>query len=262
MKQFCATHYQNILYIVTIHEPHPNHDTLLSVKPIEQFKPCPIRDRSREGEIRGQTIGVEGRQKILAFPVSRWERPARSPVHTVKIAEPVDVSKPAECRNYSLRCTLYSRGFLCVIRSLSSPYPRTPPIFRLPLLLPLSLTGLSLFSPPLSGHPGRPLSSLYLAYPAATLPPLCVNSCTYRQRAGYLRGKGCLYSSGNVYLRIMLRQPLFPPSCPRFSARLFFRRAAVSALLTPLCRPAVLGTWYTFRTQLAPRNSCNGDGVE
>lgn len=156
--------------------------------------------------------GANGKEtkKILPLPVSRWGRQRRAGTHvrTPKIAEPVDVSKPAEYRNYSLRCTLYSR-FLCVIRS---PFPGASPIFR-PSSSPLSPGSSFLSAAPWTTPGPASLSTadlLYLGWPAATLPPLCVNSCTYRQHAGYLQGKGP--RSRATFTLHNARQSLFPLS--------------------------------------------------
>lgn len=63
----------------------------------------------------------------------RNKRCTFSGARVTKIAEPVDVSKPAECRNYSLRCTLCP-SFLCYPFSFS-PSADLSPIFRVPLHL-------------------------------------------------------------------------------------------------------------------------------
>lgn len=54
---------------------------------------------------------------------------------------------------------------------------------------------------------GQPRPSLYLAYPAVTIPPLCVNSCTHRQQDTYRR----TYHEQRLPC-IMPRQSLFLPS--------------------------------------------------
>lgn len=91
-----------------------------------------------------------------------------------KIAEPMDVSKPAECRNYSLRCTLCS-GFSV------HPFSFSPFALRMSALrfrgcthtFSRSLSRLSLGSP-------RPSVSRLSSCDNPI--PLCVNSCTHRQR--------------------------------------------------------------------------------
>ena len=97
-----------------------------------------------------------------------------------EIAEPMDVSKPAECWNYSLRCTLCS-GFsvhpfsfltLCRCRpyALADGFART--LSRsLRLFSSISLDSLNL---------------LYLAYPAATVPHLYALIPVHTD-SGYLR---------------------------------------------------------------------------
>lgn len=94
-----------------------------------------------------------------------------------KIAEPMDVSKPAECRNYSLRCTLCS-GFSVHPFSFSPFALRTSALrfrgcthtFSRSLRL---LDSVSLASP-------RPSVSRLSSCDNPT--PLCVNSCIHRQR--------------------------------------------------------------------------------
>lgn len=106
----------------------------------------------------------------------------------VEIAEPMDVSKPAECRNYSLQCTLCS-GFSLFIRSRFSlsavvgpTLSRTHATFSLPPSLRFHL----------SGQPRSPVSRLSSCDSPT---PLCVNSCTHRQRIP--TGE---HTAGNVYL--------------------------------------------------------------
>lgn len=106
-----------------------------------------------------------------------------------EIAEPIDVSKPAECRNYSLRCTLCSGfsvhpfSFLTLRRcrpyALAGSHAHT---FSLPPSLRFGL----------SGQPRSPVSRLSSCDSPT---PLCVNSCTHRQRIP--TGE---YTAGNVYL--------------------------------------------------------------
>lgn len=99
----------------------------------------------------------------------------------VEIAEPMDVSKPAECRNYSLRCTLCSGfsvhpfSFLTLRRSrpyaLAGSHAHT---FSLPPVLFGSLWTTSIL--------------LYLAYPAATVPHLYALILVHTD-SGYLPGE-------------------------------------------------------------------------
>ena len=200
----------------------------------------------------------------MTLPVSRWERAARSPVHTLKIAEPVDVSKPAEYRNYSLRCTLYSRGFLCYpLPVLPTP---SPPCFS-PIFV------LSLLRPFLGGLPTLHVASLWTS-PDLSLP--CISPTQLRHshlyalilvhtdRAGYLRGKGLYFW-----------QRLPPRNAPAISASTFvpaFPRAYSFASPKPppwfppswlLLRRTngpqdfvLLARWTVFQTQLAVWGSC------
>lgn len=109
----------------------------------------------------------------------------------------MDVSKPAECRNYSLRCTLCP-SFLCYPFSFS-PSVDLSPIFHPSLPLPPAPFSCSFATRSL------PLDTLLLSLSTFCISPiqlrhsqpLCVNSCTYRQRIP--TGKG-VYTSGNVYL--------------------------------------------------------------
>lgn len=98
----------------------------------------------------------------------------------VEITEPMDVSKPAECRNYSLRCTLCSGfsvhpfSFLTLRRC--RPFARTHTHIHT-LSRSLRLFGsISLDS----------LDLLYLAYPAATIPHLYALIPVHTD-SGYLR---------------------------------------------------------------------------
>lgn len=94
-----------------------------------------------------------------------------------KIAEPMDVSKPAECRNYSLRCTLCS-GFSVHPFSFS-PFSLGPTLSSVHahFLAPsISSGSISLGS----------LDLLYLAYPAATIPHLYALISVHTDN-GYLR---------------------------------------------------------------------------
>lgn len=95
------------------------------------------------------------------------------------IAEPMDVSKPAECRNYSLRCTLCS-GFSVHPFSFSPSTDVGPTLSRvrthtlshsLRLFGSISLDRLDL---------------LYLVYPAATIPHLYALIPVHTD-SGYLR---------------------------------------------------------------------------
>lgn len=93
-----------------------------------------------------------------------------------KIAEPMDVSKPAECRNYSLRCTLCS-GFSV------HPFSFSPFSLRMSALRFRGCTHTFSLPPSprhhLSGQ-SRPSVSRLSSCDNPT--PLCVNSCTHRQR--------------------------------------------------------------------------------
>lgn len=93
-----------------------------------------------------------------------------------KIAEPIDVSKPAECRNYSLRCTLCS-GFSV------HPFSFSPSSLRMSALRFRGCTHTFSLPPSprlhLSGH-SRPSVSRLSSCDNPI--PLCVNSCTHRQR--------------------------------------------------------------------------------
>lgn len=133
-----------------------------------------------------------------------------------KIAEPVDVSKPAECRNYSLRCTLCP-SFLCYPFSFS-PSADLSPIFHppSPLSRPLLPRALCLWT-----SPTFCISPTQLRHSQ----PLCVNSCTYRQRIptgkGILLATFTLHNAGNLCFLLLRfrfsRSPFFsPPARLRF----------------------------------------------
>lgn len=107
-----------------------------------------------------------------------------------KIAQPVDVSKPAECRNYSVRCTLCSgisvhpfsfSPFSLECRPYAFAGARTH-FLSLPPSPRLHLSGQS-----------RPSVSRLSSCDNPT--PLCVNSCTHRQRI-----RTGEYTTGIVYL--------------------------------------------------------------
>jgi len=114
-----------------------------------------------------------------------WRLPLRRHVrrctfrdaYDAEIAEPMDVSKPAECRNYSLRCTLCS-GF--------SVHPFSPSADVGPTLSRVRTHTLSrslrLFgSVSLGSH-----DLLYLAYPAVTVSHLYA-LIPVHTGSGYLR---------------------------------------------------------------------------
>lgn len=99
-----------------------------------------------------------------------------------KIAEPIDVSKPAECRNYSLRCTLCS-GFSVHPFSFSPSFS-----LRISALRFRGCTHTFSLppSPRLLISPLATLDLLYLAYPAATIPYLYALIPVHTDN-GYLR---------------------------------------------------------------------------
>lgn len=136
-----------------------------------------------------------------------------------KIAEPVDVSKPAECRNYSLRCTLCP-SFLCYPFSFS-PSADLSPIFRppSPLSRALSPRALCFWTPPTFC-----ISPTQLRHSQ----PLCVNSCTYRQRIP--TGKGILLATFTLHNAAPIFVSFYPVPFSRDHS--FARTIMVSALLT------------------------------
>lgn len=107
-----------------------------------------------------------------------------------EIVEPLNVSKPAECRNYSLRCTLCS-GFSV------HPFRFSPSADVVPTLsrMHVHFLALSVISAPISLGS---LDLLYLAYPAATIPhlhaliPVHTDSGYLRESIPHRQGLPCI----------------------------------------------------------------------
>lgn len=134
---------------------------------------CLYRIRCNRSEI--YILLEREKEEIGEPPLRRHVRRCTFRDAHAEIVEPTNVSKPAECRNYSLRCTLCS-GFLC----------SSVPVLTLRRCLALRSRGCAhtfSLSPSLRLHLyGQPRSSVSRLPSCDNPTPPCVNSCTHRQR--------------------------------------------------------------------------------